>query len=211
MQSYNGKTVGAPYLDKKSLVLRLRTGRIGGRLGSRPSISRPFIRGRRPEGLLSIVDVDVMEVGVVAGDVGKDDVGEEEGVVGQVGEPHDPYSPGEVEIAVLPHVEAAALRDVTLEDEERAVVEEDASGGCGVGAGGVVAVGVAPSRHVGEVDVSDVYAADVFGIAEGVEEGPPVGFGEVDEPVIGGDVSVEEAAEVGLQGVECYVGGGAGE
>ena len=81
-----------------------------------------------------MVEVDVVEVGLVAGDVGEDDVVEEEWVVGQVGEPHDPYSPGEVEVAVLPHVEAAALRDVTLEDEERPVVEEHASGGRGVDA-----------------------------------------------------------------------------
>ena len=81
-----------------------------------PSISRPFIRGRRPEGLLSMVEVDVVEVGLLAGDVGKDDVVEEKGVVGQVCEPYDPYHPGETQGLVSPHVEAVAPWDVALKD-----------------------------------------------------------------------------------------------
>ena len=71
-------------------------------------------------------------------------------------------------------------------------------------------MGVVPSRHIGEVDVSEVDAADVVGAAEGVEEGPPVGPGEVDEPLVGDHVAVQEAAEVCLEGVEGYLGGGAG-
>ncbi len=136
---------------------------------------------------------------------------EEKWILGEVCQAHQAYSERDAGALVFLNPEAFMPGDVAFEDHECVMTEEDGARGCGNHTGDNLPVRVMPPGHVGEVDIAEVDAADVVGVAVGVEERCAVYAGKEDEFGCGDYVPVEISAEVCLEWVDADVGRLAGE